>query len=212
MTLLKSSFTSGLLELARLPLAADYNPRSSSPAYQRRNRSPDNYVDDVQCEMSLCALSGPAYSTFCCFFITIAPQWCLHLDAGENVKSSQTGGFRKAAGKVNCRWPFKQCGHMAKRWSPVNPPQLLWYASWVPTVEPRAGFLLLQAFLQLMGHKAASRAGRGPDSRVERLSTAQGGGPSVDCEGPRRYFSSLPRGPVQSCWPCSNAEAICGPP
>lgn len=67
MTLLKSSFTSGLLQWARVPLAADHNPRSSSSAYQRRNGRRHNYLDDARREMSLCARSGFAYSTFCGF-------------------------------------------------------------------------------------------------------------------------------------------------
>lgn len=101
MTLLKSSSTSGLLARAQVSLAADYNPSSSSSAFPRCKARRDNYLDDAKREMSICAPSRFAYSTFS---TTTGLQRRLRLDAGpENVKSSQTGGFIKAAGEVNRR-------------------------------------------------------------------------------------------------------------
>lgn len=207
MTLLKSSFTSRLLARARVPPAADYNLRSSSSAYRRRNGRWDNYLDDAKCEMSICARTGFTYLTF---FTAAGLQRRLRLDLRvENVKSSQTGGFIKAAGEVNRRWPFKQCGHMATRWSSVNPPQLLWYAPRVPT----AGFLLLQAFVQLgkggeggAGHAAANRLrawAEGPDRRVPR---------SPEWSAERWLRGSELAFLLSSQRPCTNAEAICGLP
>lgn len=99
---------------------------------------------------------------------------------------------------MNCCWPFKQCGHMFKRWSSVNPTQLLWYAPWV-----------LKGSMYRVDSAAAARIYGQKHLRsiypsLKQQSTQEWEAKSQEEEddwrgtGPHRHLYPIPRGVLQS--------------
>lgn len=100
MTLLKSTFASGLLEWCNISPSAEYNLRSGSSAHRGSNKRAGNYLDDAKCKMSVLVSRLWRFNLLHplrCFIFTPRLRFItrkyLHLPA-ESVKMCETGGLK----------------------------------------------------------------------------------------------------------------------
>lgn len=99
MTLLKITFTSGLLEWCNISPSAEHNLSSGSSANEGGNKRTDNYLDDAKCKRSFLLFN--LLHPFHYFIFTphqeggggVIESKFLDLLA-ENVKTCETGGLK----------------------------------------------------------------------------------------------------------------------
>lgn len=159
-------------------------------------------------------ISRFGYSTFCIHSKPFSPP-VLH--CGLFISEMPQFGCRKMSKWNRClkrqlaKWTaadlFKQHGHMVKRWSSVNPPQLLWYSPRVPKAacrvdsaaasiserEPPRSTYPDSEKSQTRAHAGA----RGKKAEGRRLKGGTGG-PHWHLSPSQRHFAE--RWPFQQCW------------